>query len=393
VPNSTQGVIIHYGIRNENGDLTALDTAQTAGSDPVALAMDPSGNYLYAVDTYSPASGTGLNGPGDLTVFAIQPDSQGTSTVPGGTIITPACGPTGTLTNQGAAVGSTGSGCYYPVGYGPRGVTQTLYVPATSTSIATPAFVYVTNSGNTAPTSSTTCYGSVSGFTLTYGTPNPTSGSPVAGGQLAPVTFPTAAGSCVNGSVFPTGSLPVGATPWAIASVVSGANPALPFVYISDYAQNQVYAYAAAADGTLSNAGTGGVSGQAGYATGNKPESMLIDIRATHLYVTAFQDGTIWAYNIVPNTGALTGISGSPYGAGTGPLCIAEDPSEGKFLYVVNYISGSVSGYEITGNTGQLSALANNPFLIGNSSTGVNGSQPTCISIASYGSTPVRGTP
>ena len=383
VSDATQGVIVHYGIRTENGDITALDTVQSPGADPVAMAIDPSGNYLYVVDSFGPGTGTGLSGPGDVTIFAIQPDAQGTSTVPGGTIIAPVCAMPGISTNQGAAVGSVGSGCYYSVGYGPRGVTQSL------TAANATGYIYVTNSGNTAPASNTTCYGTVSGFTLAYNNPSGSTAAP--GGQLTPVDFGTPlAGSCPNETPFPTGSLPVGVTPWAAVSVITGAG-AQPFVYFSDFQQNQVYSYLAAINGTLSSTGTGNQQGA--FTVGNKPESMLVDIRATHLFVTNFQDGTIDSLLINPGTGALSAVSGSPYGTGTGPLCIAEDPSEGKFLYVVNYLSGSVSGYQLNGQTGQLSALANQPFLIGSSSTGVNASQPTCVSIASYGSTPVLGTP
>jgi 6-phosphogluconolactonase (cycloisomerase 2 family) len=397
-PSANPGTIVHYGIRSDNGDITPLDTVTTAGTDPVALAIDPSGYYLYATDTYAPGSGSGVSGPGDVTVFAIQSAASGTASSPGGTIIAPVCAAPGTPTVAGAAAGTAGSGCYYPVGYGPRGVTQT------STAVNGTGYVYVTNSGNTAPTSSTTCYGTVSGFALTYGDPNPSSGTPSYGGQLAPIDFgPPLAGSCSGETPYPapvtTGStttypsLPVGLTPWAITNVVTGAAPSLPVVYITDYSQNQVYAFATLQNGSFSSTGLGGVSGQAAFPTGNQPENILVDPRSKFVYIANFRDGTITADVITANTGALTSVNGSPYVVGTGPLCMAIDPSEGKYFYVVNYISGSVSGFELNGSSGQLSALANQPFLIGSSSGGVNTSDPSCISIAANGTTPVIGTP
>jgi 6-phosphogluconolactonase (cycloisomerase 2 family) len=390
------GTIIHYSISTADGTLKQLDTVTTAGTAPVALGIDPSGLYLYAVDTYAPGSGT--NGPGDVTVFAIQGDLQASSSTPSGTLLAPVCAAPGTPTNSGTAPGTAGSGCYYPVGYGPRGVTQT------STEVNGTGYVYVTNSGINVPVSNTTCYSTVSGFSLNYGNPNPGSGtSPTYGGQMGMVDFgKPPAGSCTgnpypgpitsgNTTTYP--SLPVGVNAWAITNVVTGAAPALPFVYITDRAQNQVYAFASLSNGSFSSSGLGGVSGQSAYPTGNQPQSILVDPRSKFLYITNFRDGNISALNINSSTGALTSINGSPYGAGTGPLCLGIDPSEGKYLYTVNNLSGSVSGYTLNGSTGQLTGLPNAPFYLGESSGGVNTSLPTCLSVAANGSTPVTGTP
>jgi DNA-binding beta-propeller fold protein YncE len=354
LPSSNPGTIVHYGIRTYNGDITPLDTVQTAGTDPVALAIDPSGNYLYAVDTYAPGSGSGVSGPGDLTVFALQPDSQGTAAIPGGTIIAPTCSAPGTPTLNGEGTGTAGSGCYYPVGYGPRGISQT------ATAAGATGYVYVTNAGNTATASSGTCFGTVSGFSLAYGDPS----SGTAGGQLANLNF----GSTSGCTPYPATALPVGTTPWGITSVsYSGSNPV---VYVTDYSGSAVYQFPTA-NGILQAPNITLVGGQ--------PENVLAGPAST-VYVSNFKSGTVSAFT-ADTTGALTAVSGSPYVVGTGPTCMAIDP-DNLYFYVVNYISGSVSGFSLAGS-GQLAALENQPFLIGSSSGGVNSSLPSCMAIAS----------
>lgn len=60
-------------------------------------------------------------------------------------------------------------------------------------------------------------------------------------------------------------------------------------------------------------------------------------------------------------SGALSLVSGSPYGAGTSSFAIAAHPT-GKFLYVANYFSADISGFQINPTTGALTAIATPPF-------------------------------
>ena len=99
--------------------------------------------------------------------------------------------------------------------------------------------------------------------------------------------------------------------------------------------------------------------------------------------------GTIAGFTLNKSTGALASISGSPYNAGTTPLCLGVEPLQGEFLYAVNQLSGSVSAYKLTGNTGQLSGVPNQPFQISSNS----GSAPVCLATAANGPTPIPGTP
>jgi 6-phosphogluconolactonase len=86
-------------------------------------------------------------------------------------------------------------------------------------------------------------------------------------------------------------------------------------------------------------------------------------------------------------------VDSSPFGTGAGPLCMAIDPVEGKYIYTVNSVGGTVTGYTLNGSTGILTALPNSPFFVGTTTTASNASLPTCVSVAANGSTPVIGTP
>jgi hypothetical protein len=48
-----------------------------------------------------------------------------------------------------------------------------------------------------------------------------------------------------------------------------------------------------------------------------------------------------------------TFVAGEPYGAGSGPQCIVEDPSD-QFLYEANQYSSNITGRVLDPNSGQL---------------------------------------
>jgi 6-phosphogluconolactonase (cycloisomerase 2 family) len=74
--------------------------------------------------------------------------------------------------------------------------------------------------------------------------------------------------------------------------------------------------------------------------------------------------GNISAFNIDPNTGALTSVLGSPFtvSQGNGPTAITVDPG-GRFVYAITSgTSFSIWGFAITPTNGQLTPLTNSPF-------------------------------
>jgi len=63
--------------------------------------------------------------------------------------------------------------------------------------------------------------------------------------------------------------------------------------------------------------------------------------------------------------GALTSITGSPFATpGKEAFSVAVDPS-GKFVYLANESSNDVSGYTIIPTTGALTAMSGSPFAAG----------------------------
>src|SRR5882762_6472160 len=71
--------------------------------------------------------------------------------------------------------------------------------------------------------------------------------------------------------------------------------------------------------------------------------------------------GSISAYSIDGQTGALRPVPGSPFPDPGGPWSIAVDP-KGRFAYAVNVASDTISAYAIDGNTGALTPVPGSPF-------------------------------
>lgn len=59
--------------------------------------------------------------------------------------------------------------------------------------------------------------------------------------------------------------------------------------------------------------------------------------------------------------GGLIPISGSPFGAGSGPQGATVDAT-GKFVYVANHLSNNVSAYALNTQTGALTSMPGSPF-------------------------------
>ncbi len=82
---------------------------------------------------------------------------------------------------------------------------------------------------------------------------------------------------------------------------------------------------------------------------------------AQFAYVANYGSNNVSAYTINASTGALTQVTGSPFGAGTQAYDVAIDPN-GKFVYVTNYGSNNVSAYTVNATSGALTQVAGSPF-------------------------------
>ena len=77
------------------------------------------------------------------------------------------------------------------------------------------------------------------------------------------------------------------------------------------------------------------------------------DYTVAYVYATSAQTGTISAFAVDYQSGALTQITGSPFqGTGTTPVAIVPSPN-GKYIYVVNNFTSAIGVYAV-GTDGKL---------------------------------------
>ncbi len=187
----------------------------------------------------------------------------------------------------------------------------------------------------------------------------------VAGANLSAYAMDPNTGALtpVSGSPFNAGRRPTGIA----------ADPLGRFVYVAENVVGvvggmEVFAF------TI-DTGSGALTAvrESPYA-GPSPFNVAVDPTGKYLYVanSGVRDapGSVSAYVINPNSGALTEVSSSPFAAGSGSSAIAADP-KGRYLYVANGRSSNVSAYRISLDTGTLTELRGSPFAAGTSPTGI----------------------
>ncbi|MGB9030642.1 MAG: beta-propeller fold lactonase family protein, partial [Acidobacteriaceae bacterium] len=220
VANHDDNTIVLFAIGTD-GKLYPLQTVTTPGTEPVAIALNPSGTALYVLDYYAPAapgqpSFTDLNpGPGALIVYPINPGPHG-------------------LSSLGSPL-TVGAANYFPVQCFPSNLTVT---PKGD-------FVYVSNTNAIVVTTSPPVTGTVP--TLPASCP--------ASGTISAFSVTSSAVTPVSGSPFSTGS----------ASEPTGilADPAGASIYVTDSFLNKLYTFSIQPSGALSLASTA--------ATGSMP--------------------------------------------------------------------------------------------------------------------------
>jgi 6-phosphogluconolactonase len=161
-----------------------------------------------------------------------------------------------------------------------------------------------------------------------------------------------------------------GVKPSALAS-----DPTNRFVYVTDFASNELIGYTVQANDSLNFL----VNGP--FKTGNEPTSMTIDPRGLYIYLTNSLDSSVSGYSISLPTGTPSGVVGSTSSAGNGtdtePVAIIVDPSLGRYVYTANYLGNSVSGFRLDPNSGSLQATQATPY-----PTGAN---PTALAAVPHG--------
>ena len=305
VANQVNHSVVHFSISG-NGVLTAKDTLTTATA-PVSLAVSTDNKYLFVATGSTSAT---------LTEYALSSGTIGAASA------------TEPL-NLSAIDPSFTSDALVPTG---------VNVLVKSTDLTASAAVYVTvydqsayNPGGTI--TSIANPGWVFGFAI---------GS---GGALAP-----SAGSPYKAGVKPSG----------IAS-----DPAGRFVYVTDFASNELIGYTVQGGSVLDFMANGP------FKTANEPSAICIDPRGLYVYVSNSLSSVISAFAITLSTGTPSTLSYTTGAAATDtdPVAITVDPALGRFVYTANQLGNSVSGFRLNPNDGTINETVSTPYPTGSAPT------------------------
>jgi 6-phosphogluconolactonase (cycloisomerase 2 family) len=339
--------------------MRSIDSAVSSGGvNPVSITVDPAYANLYAANAASNSIvhfAIGLDG--GLT----QKDSITLSTAPVAIAVNAAdtylyviSGTTSaTLTEYPLSSGAIGTA---PAGSSPLNVGSDTILSTGLTVLANNSAVFVSaydqsayNPGCTPTPPATTC---------TTSTVNP--------GWV----FGFSVGS--NGSLTAAAGSPwkAGIKPSAIVS-----DPTNRFVYVTDYASNELIAYTILDGDTLNFLPNGP------FKTGNEPSAITIDPRGRFIYLTNELDNTVSAFAIDLPTGTPTtviNVTGSPNNStDTEPVGLIVDPALGRYVYTVNYLGNSVTGFALDPTAGSLKVTEASPY--------PTGSKPSAITAIPHG--------
>ena len=141
-------------------------------------------------------------------------------------------------------------------------------------------------------------------------------------------------------------------------------DPTNRFVYVTDFAANQLVGFTVQGSGALDFM----VNGP--FKTGNEPDSVVVDPRGLYIYVANALDSTVTAYAISLPTGtpsaAIAPTGSTINSTDTQPVAVIIDPSLGRYVYTANKLGDSISGFRLNPNTGVLTATLATPYPTGN---------------------------
>lgn len=311
----TSNTIVAYREDPNSGVLTQLSGSPiTAGAGVEALAMHPSGKFLYAANSVT----------NNLSLYTISSTGALTEVTPRTT-----AGTAPTL----LAMDSAGS-FLYVANSGSRDIS--VYSIDSSTGALTPV---PQTSGVTAPTGLQAMNLALtpSGNFL-YLTGEESQGLSTTGVIEA---FPLSQGvvqNPVSGSPFFTGNIPLG-----LAIDSSGTH-----LYTGNKQDNSLSPFTIQSDGSLSALGS--AIGQ----TFVSPVSVLIDKSGKYLYVANQGSSNVGAYGI-GSDGSLSLLAGSPFSSASQPSFLLTD-SSGKYFFVGS--ASAIQSYTLSASSGSLTLVA-----------------------------------
>ena len=344
---STDGEIQAYAVDSESGALrTGVPSADSGGPSPVAMATSADYANLYVANQgnnsvvhFAIATNGVLTKKDSITLadapvyMAVNAANSYLYVVSGTT--------SATLTEYALSSGTIGNvTAQEPLTI--PGYSGDSVVPTGVTSLANNNAVYVTlydqsayNPGGT--TTSTANPGWVFGFAVGSG-----------------------------GSLTPSQASPyrAGVKPTALA-----ADPTSRFVYVTDYASNQLIGYGIQSSAALTFLLNGP------FKTGNEPAAVTIDPRGKFIYVANALDSSVSAYAIDLSTGtpsaAVNATGSSTNSTDTQPVSITVDPALGRYVYTANYLGNSISGFRLDPNAGTLTLAQATPYPTGPKPTAI----------------------
>ncbi len=335
------GQIYTYAVDAKSGALrSAASPVDSGGSGPIALATTSDYYNLYvARQGNNSVVHFALDGNGNL----IKKDSI-------------------TLVNVPVSIAVNAAGTYLYVVSGTASATLTEYAlssgaigSATATlSLTVPGF----STDTIVPTAVTTLANSKAVYVAAYDksayNPGGTTTSNANPGWL----FGYAVGSggamtTVSGSPYQAG-----VKPSALAT-----DPINRFVYVTDFASNQLIGYTVLSTDALQFM----INGP--FKTGNEPTSIVIDPRGIFIYLSNSLDESVSPYSIALPTGtpsADAGLSGAAATTtDTDPVSIIVEPALGRFVYTANYLGNSVSGFTLNPGDGTIVQTQATPYPTG----------------------------
>jgi len=295
-----------------SGVLTQLAGSPViAGQAVQALAIHPSGKYLYAANS----------GEGDVSLYTISSAGALTEVTPRTTVgVSPQLL---AMDSAGAFLYVGNSGCYS--------------ISVFSISASTGALTPVAGSPFPMGVSPINMALSPSGGVL-YVTGGGSLGS---SGNIQAFTVSNGVPSLITGSPFSTGLSPYGL---AIA-------PGGGFLYTGNNTDNTISEFSINSGGALTQLASSPFGTQ--YSG---PVALQIDKSGKYLYV-ANQASTNLAGYSIGSDGSLIVLSSSPFGTAANPSTIAID-SSGKYLFVGNQKSPVIQSLSLDSGTGTLTSVA-----------------------------------
>ncbi|HEU5350975.1 MAG TPA: beta-propeller fold lactonase family protein [Terracidiphilus sp.] len=367
----SNGMIETFAADSESGALRDVSKQISSGGvNPVSMAVTSDYANLYVANA-------GDEGGGTVAHFTIAVD--GTLTAKDAL----------SLSDSPVAVAVNATGTYLYVVSGTTSATLTAYSLSSGTIGSAVATMPLTIPGNESDSVVPTNVAVLANGTDVYATaydqsaynPGGTTTSNAHPGWIW--SFQVGSGGALtaaNGSPFQAGVKPV-----ALAT-----DPTSRFVYVADYASNQLVGYSVQSEGELNFL----INGP--FKTGNEPQAVAIDPRGIYMYVADALDSAVSSYTIDRATGtpalAVNTTGSSNASSDTEPVAIAVDPALGRFVYTANILGNSVSGFRLNPDTGAITQTQATPYPTGSSGTGAGGQRPSALVIVPHGNHAVQVT-